>query len=242
MSGTQTQSKALSCCAIEHTETVENYLKAIFALAAEGQSAGTSEIAERLAVAPPSVSTMIRRLRDCELIEQATWGQVRLTAHGRIHAQRIVRRHRLLETFLHRVLGLSWDKVHAEAEVLEHRLSEQLEDLIDVSLGFPKRDPHGDPIPAKTGEHCESAESPLADARVGDRFMVERVSDRNSAALRSLGLLGIGPGAELHIEERSALGSMYVRSRGRGHVLSSTLVGIIRGHVVVAADEIRMPS
>lgn len=155
MSGTHTQSKALACCAIEHTETVENYLKAIFALAPEGQSAGTSEIAERLAVAPPSVSAMIRRLRDCELIEQATWGQVRLTAHGQSHAHRIVRRHRLLETFLHRVLGLGWDQVHAEAEVLEHRLSEQLEDLIDAALGSPDRDPHGDPIPPKTGEHRE---------------------------------------------------------------------------------------
>jgi DtxR family transcriptional regulator, Mn-dependent transcriptional regulator len=241
MSSTRTHSTTLPCCAIEHTETVENYLKALFVLSSGGEPARTSEIAQRLGVAPPSVSVMIGRLRDSDLVEQVTWGHVHLTPHGHLHARRVVRRHRLLETFLHRVLGLGWDRVHAEAEVLEHRLSEQLEDLIDASLGYPDRDPHGDPIPAKTGDHRESEESPLADAVVGDRFLVERVSDRDSAALRQLAILHIGPGVELEIEECSpAFGSMYVRSHGRGHILSRALVGTIRGRVVAASEQVQV--
>jgi DtxR family Mn-dependent transcriptional regulator len=237
MSGTQTQATTHPCCAIEHTETVENYLKAIFALSARGEPASTSAIADRLGVAAPSVSAMIGRLRECDLIEQAAWGHILLTAHGQVHARSVVRRHRLLETFLHRVLGLGWDEVHAEAEVLEHRLSEQLEDLIDAALDFPDRDPHGDPIPAKTGEHFENEELPLESAVPGDRFLVERVSDRDSTALRRLAQLDIGPGVELHVEQRSPeIGSMRVRTRGQRHALSATLVGIIRGHVVAPTE------
>lgn len=233
MSGTQAHAAAQSCCAIDHTETVENYLKAIFALSARGEPASTAAIAERLGVAAPSVSAMIVRLRESDLVEQATWGHIWLTAHGQRHARRVVRRHRLLETFLHRVLGLGWDEIHAEAEVLEHRLSEQLEDLIDAALDYPDRDPHGDPIPAKSGVHLENEELPLGSAIPGERFLVQRVSDRDSAALRRLAQLDIRPGVELDIEERSPeAGSMCVRAEGQRHTLNATLVGLIRGHVV----------
>lgn len=243
MSGFQTQSTAHPCCAIEHTETVENYLKAIFALSAKGEPASTSAIAERLGVAPPSVSAMVGRLRQGDLVEQAAWGHILLTAHGQIHARRVVRRHRLLETFMHQVLGLGWDEIHAEAEVLEHRLSDQLEDLIDAALDFPDRDPHGDPIPPKTGEHLENEELPLHSAVPGDRFLVERVSDRDSAALRRLAQLDIGPGVELDIEQLSTEdGLMCVRTRGERHALNATLVDVIRGHVVAPADSLPVQS
>jgi DtxR family transcriptional regulator, Mn-dependent transcriptional regulator len=243
MSAAQTQSTSHPCCAIEHTETVENYLKAIFALTARGEPASTSAIAERLCVASPSVSAMIGRLRGCGLIQQATWGQVLLTDHGAAHARRVVRRHRLLETFLHRVLGLGWDEVHAEAEVLEHRLSEQLEDLIDAALDFPERDPHGDPIPAKHGVHLESEELPLDIALPGDRFLVQRVSDRDSTALRRLAELDIGPGVELDIEDGSPeVGSICIRARGRRHALSARLVEVIRGQVVAPTDSWQVQS
>lgn len=233
MTGAKTQSRSRSCCAIEHTETVENYLKTIFALTAGGEPASTSAIADRLAVAAPSVSAMVGRLRGGGLIQQATWGHVLLTGHGEVHARRVVRRHRLLETFLHQVLGLGWDEIHAEAEVLEHHLSEQLEDLIDAALDFPARDPHGDPIPAKTGPHLENQELPLASAVPGDWFLVQRVSDHDSAALRSLAHLGIGPGTELNVAQRSSeVGALSVSARGEVHSLSSTLVGMIRGRVV----------
>lgn len=237
MSATRTHATAQSCCAIDHTETVENYLKAIFTLSARGEPASTAAIAERLGVAPASVSAMIARLRECDLIQQATWGHVLLTAHGSLHARRVVRRHRLLETFLYEVLGLGWDEIHAEAEVLEHRLSEQVEDLIDAALGFPNRDPHGDPIPAKLGVHLEDEELPLRSAAPGERFLVQRVSDRDSAALRRLAQLDIRPGVELDVEQRSPeAGSMCVRAEGQRHTLNATLVGLIRGHVVAPTN------
>jgi DtxR family Mn-dependent transcriptional regulator len=221
---------------------VENYLKAVFALSASGDPASTSAIAERLGVAPPSVSAMLSRLRDSDLIEQATWGHVVLTEHGQVHARRIVRRHRLLETFLHRVLGVAWDEIHAEAEVLEHRLSEHLEDLIDAVLDSPARDPHGDPIPGKTGEHLESDEAPLDSAVPGDRFLVQRVRDRDSKALRHLAALEIGPGVELDVEARSPrIGAMWVRTGGQRHALSAWLVNVIHG-TVVPADGTAVPS
>ena len=243
MSAAHTQATRHPCCAIEHTETVENYLKAIFALTAGGDAAGTSAIAERLFVASPSVSAMISRLRDCGLVKQATWGHIRLTEHGEVHARRVVRRHRLLETFLHRALGLAWDEVHAEAEVLEHKLSERVEDLIDAALGFPDRDPHGDPIPAKTGLHLENQELPLESAVPGDQFLVQRVSDRDSAALRRLAQLGIGPGTELDVDQRiTDTGAMSVRAHGEIHSLSAPLVSIIRGRVVAAASPTRSQS
>jgi DtxR family Mn-dependent transcriptional regulator len=216
---------------------VEDYLKAVFALTAGGDPASTSAIAQRVGVAPPSASAMIRRLRAAELVEQATWGQVVLTTHGYGHARQIVRRHRLLETFLHRVLGLGWDQVHAEAEVLEHGLSDHLEDLLDFALGFPDRDPHGDPIPAKTGAHLECGEAPLASAEPGDRFLVERVRDVDSDALRRLGALGIYPGLELEVEAwPGETGSMWVRIKGQRQALSQRLVDLIHGHVVLPQD------
>lgn len=243
MSGAHTQSTSRPCCAIEHTETVENYLKAIFTLTASGEPASTAAIAERLHVAAPSVSAMIGRLRVGDLIQQATWGHVLLTEHGMTHARSVVRRHRLLETFLHQALGLGWDEVHAEAEVLEHRLSERVEDLIDAALGFPDRDPHGDPIPAKTGLHLENQELPLASAVPGDQFLVQRVSDHDGAALRRLAHLGIGPGTELDVEQFSTdTGVMSVRATGEMLSLSGTLVGVIRGRVVASISTTGRPS
>jgi DtxR family Mn-dependent transcriptional regulator len=136
----------------------------------------------------------------------------------------------LLETFLHRYLDVSWDEVHAEAEVLEHALSPRLEERMDAALGHPDRDPHGDPIPPRTGPHDERGDTPLGDAEPGDRFVVRRVSDRDSAALRYLGELGIRPGVSLRIEDHAPFGGpLWVRVGGRSHALGSTLVGLIRG-------------
>lgn len=239
MPATQPHRRSLPCCVIEHSETVENYLKAIFGLSARGVPASTSAIAGRLGVAPASVSAMTNRLQDNSLVEHAGWGRVLLTTHGRVHAVAIVRRHRLLETFLHRVLGLSWDEVHAEAEVLEHGLSERLEDLIDAALGYPDRDPHGDPIPPKTGPHEESGETPLASAAPGDRFLVERVRDHDSAALRDLAGLDIRPGVALDIEHRAGVGGpLWVRRDGHRYALGSVLVDLIHGQVMDTARSV----
>jgi DtxR family Mn-dependent transcriptional regulator len=123
-------------------------LKAVLALTLWDDAAANSRIAAHLGVAPASSSVMVRRLREAGLVEQAGWGRVRLTEHGLAHARSVVRRHRLLETFLHRELGLGLDEIHAEAEVLEHGVSERVSDLLDALLGHPERDPHGSPIPA----------------------------------------------------------------------------------------------
>jgi DtxR family Mn-dependent transcriptional regulator len=224
--------RAPSCCVVEHTAAVEDYLKTIFGLSEQGQPASTSTLAERLGVAAPSVSAMLKRLEGGDLVAHTKRGQVMLTQHGRGHALRIVRRHRLLETFLARFLAVPWDEVHAEAEVLEHALSERLEERIDAALEHPARDPHGDPIPPRDGPHRENSDTPLAAATDGDEFLVARVSDRDSAALRYLAELGIRPGVRLVVGELAPFGGpLWVRLGARSHALGAPLVRLIHGHV-----------
>lgn len=189
---------------MEHTPAVEDYLKAIFHLSSRG-AASTSDIAEQLGVAAPSVSAMLRRLAEGDLVDRGT-RTVGLTEHGRRHALRIVRRHRLLEAFLAESLAVPWEEVHDEAEVLEHALSERLEQRIDAYLGYPERDPHGDPIPPVEGDHDESWSQPLWAAPAGVRFTVERVSDRDPQALRYLADCGIQPGVAVVVGERDPFG------------------------------------
>lgn len=218
---------------MEHTSTVEDYLKAIFALTSRGEAASTSAIAERVGVTASSVTAMVHRLRDNGLVQQAAWGRVALTAHGQRHAQAVVRRHRLLETFLHRVLGVAWDEIHDEAEVLEHHLSERLEHLIDAALGFPERDPHGDPIPRPRVKHEEHSETPLSRCHPGDSFLVQRVYDFDSQVLRCLAELDIRPGVSLEVERRSSdMGPMWVRVGNRPCLLSCALVNLIHGRIL----------
>jgi DtxR family Mn-dependent transcriptional regulator len=230
--GINVQADVRSCCKIEHTATVEDYLKAIFALASRGEAASTSAIAERLGVAGSSVTAMLHRLRDNGLVEQVAWGRVALTEHGQEHAQSVVRRHRLLETFLHRVLGVGWDEIHEEAEVLEHHLSSRLEHLIDAALGFPERDPHGDPIPRAGVTHTEHCDIPLGRCAPGDRFLVQRIHPSDSEALRSLAELDIRPGVSVEVERRSSdVGRMWVRVGDRHQSLAGALVNMIQGRV-----------
>lgn len=222
---------SLPCCSTEHSETVEDYLKAIFHSSSSGEPAATALVAERLGVAAPSVSAMVKRLQEGDLVEHAGRGRVMLTAHGRAHALSIVRRHRLLETFLHQSLDVPWDEVHAEAEALEHALSERLEDRIDAALGHPIRDPHGDPIPPKAGTHEERSESPLDRAAPGTSFLVQRVSDRDSDALRYLDALGIRPGVTLAVEERAPFGGpLWVQVGDQRHALGGPLTHLVYGH------------
>jgi DtxR family Mn-dependent transcriptional regulator len=223
------------CCTIDHTKTVERYLKALFENSKDGTSAGTSGLARTLGISPPSVTAMLHRLRDNELVEQTEWGQVSLTGHGLKHAHGVVRRHRLLETFLHDVLGIGWDELHAEAEKLEYGLSQRVEDLIDIALDHPRRDPHGDPIPAKDGAHDEGSELSLDRARPGDRFRVLRVHDRDPEALRALTAMEMGLGAEFEVlRELPATGALRVRHDGRHLILSAEVVRAIQGELLVA--------
>jgi len=132
---------------------------------------------------------------------------------------------------------MGWDEVHAEAELLEHVLSDRLEERIDAALGHPTHDPHGDPIPPRHGQHTEAVGQPLDTAPPGCRFRVERVSDRDSAALRYLSALGIAPGVVVDVEEQEPFGGpRWVRIDGARHALGAPLSGILRGHVVTEAE------
>ncbi|MHA6784536.1 metal-dependent transcriptional regulator [Pseudonocardia saturnea] len=215
------------------SRATEDYLKAIYNLAHLGEPVTTSAVAHELGVSSPSVSAMLKRLEDGELLARPDHRTVTLTDSGERAALRVVRRHRLLETFLARVLDVPWDEVHAEAELLEHALSERLEERIDTALGHPTHDPHGDPIPPRDGPHVEVRGTPLESVAAGVRFRVERVSDRDSAALRYLGELGVVPGAELVVEEQAPFGGpRWVRIGADRHALGAALTQLVHGDVL----------
>jgi DtxR family Mn-dependent transcriptional regulator len=182
---------------------VEDYLKAIYDLERGAQPATTNEIALRLAISPASVSGMVRRLADQGLITHEPYRGVRLTEDGRRAALRTLRRHRILECYLTEVLGYPWDRVHDEAEQLEHAASEELIERMATALGDPSHDPHGAPIPSREGEVDETALRALADTPVGERVRVRQVMDKDAERLRYLAELGIRPGAMLRILERA---------------------------------------
>lgn len=220
------------CCSIEHSDVVEDYLKAVFHLCTRSGQATTSALAAQLALSAPTVSAMLKRLEAAELVRRSPDHAVHLTEHGRRHALSVVRRHRLLEMFLAEVLEVPWDEVHAEAEVLEHALSARLEERIDTLLGRPTHDPHGDPIPPARGEHVEDWGTPLATSPAGGRFVVERVSDRDSGVLRHLAELGIRPGSELQVLEWAPFGGpLWVEVHGRRHALGTGLAHLVHGRV-----------
>lgn len=222
-----------ACCTITHSEAVEDYLKTVFALSARSGAVTSTGLAAQLGVTAPTASAMLKRLQAAELVQRSPEHQVELTEHGRRHALSVVRRHRLLEMFLVQVLGVPWDQVHDEAEVLEHALSRRLEERIDTLLGHPTRDPHGDPIPPSAGRHVEDWASPLAAAAAGRSFLVERVSDRDSAALRHLAELGIAPGSVLELEQWAPFGGpLWVQVGSERHALGAGLVQVIHGRVL----------
>src|SRR5512132_212572 len=152
------------------TGPVEDYLKAIYDLERVGETATTNDIAVRLSISPASVSGMVRRLADQKLITHEPYRGVRLTTDGRRAALRTLRRHRILECYLSEVLGYPWDRVHEEAEQLEHAASEELIERMAAALGDPVLDPHGAPIPTRDGRVNEASLRPLADVAQGERF------------------------------------------------------------------------
>ncbi|MFB2555763.1 metal-dependent transcriptional regulator [Herbiconiux liangxiaofengii] len=178
----------------------ENYLKAIYAHT-EWQPVpiSPSVLAGRLGVAPSSVTEMVKKLAAGGLLTHVPYGPLTLTPEGRRRAVGVVRRHRLIETWLVREMGYDWDEVHDEAEVLEHALSDRLLDAIDDRLGHPAQDPHGDPIPSALGVVPSFDALLLADARPGHEGRVVRISDRDPALLRALAADGIGPGSAVRV-------------------------------------------
>ena len=157
----------------------------------------SSQLAARLGLAPSSITEMVRKLAGQGLVEHARYGTIVLTARGRAEALRMVRRHRLIETWLVREFGYGWDEVHDEAEVLEHALSDRLLDALDARLGHPTADPHGDPIPAADGTVPALDGVLAASLPAGERGRVLRISDRDPEVLRLLAAEGVGVGSEV---------------------------------------------
>lgn len=188
------------------TGTVEDYLKAIYELERGSAAAGTNDIAQLLALTPASVTGMVKRLADQGLLAYEPYRGVKLTEAGRRAALRTLRRHRVIESYLVQVLGYSWDRVHDEAERLEHAASEELVDRMAESMGEPAVDPHGAPIPARDGTIDERDYHSLSDLGEGVTARVVRVGDDNPQMLRYLFEVGIVPSVEVTVVERAPFG------------------------------------
>jgi DtxR family Mn-dependent transcriptional regulator len=187
-----------------NTESVDNYLKAIYSLGGtEEERVTSSALSERLGVAPASVTNMLQKLAasPTSFVEYEARRGVRLSAAGRRRALEILRHHRLLETFLYKVLDYPIEEVHDEAERLEHFISERFEERIDAKLGRPKFDPHGHCIPALDGKMEKQASRPLTAIENEGHFVVDSISDRDSRLLKSLKTHGITPGVRLHVTQ-----------------------------------------
>jgi DtxR family transcriptional regulator, Mn-dependent transcriptional regulator len=181
---------------------VQDYLKAIYQLGESGDATGpitTSQVAETLSVTTASASNMLKKLDGLGYVTQVKRQGVELTEAGRQAALEVVRHHRLLETYLATRLGMSWDEVHREAEVLEHHVSSTLAARIAEALGHPERDPHGHPIPTSAGQVAETPSRRLSELPDGARAVVGRVDDRDDALLRFLAERGLVPGARVEV-------------------------------------------
>ena len=185
------------------SQSIEDYLKAIYVLEHEGAGATTNNIAEALSVSSASVTNMLKKLSTMKLINHKSYRGAELTKAGEKIALEIIRHHRLLELYLKEMMGYSWDEVHDEAEKLEHHISEQFEDKIAELLNNPTHDPHGDPIPTKDGQVPEMASLAITDAEINKAYLIGRVKDQDPELLRYLEKTGILPGVKLTILEKA---------------------------------------
>jgi DtxR family transcriptional regulator, Mn-dependent transcriptional regulator len=210
--------------AADLTVAVQDYLKTIYALESEGARVTTSALASRMSVSAPSATAMTKRLADLGLVERAPYRGVALTETGRSGALEVIRHHRLLERYLVDRLGLALDEVHAEAELLEHALSEELEAKIDAELGYPTHDPHGDPIPDRELRVSHGPGRTLVDLGAGERASVSRVPDGDPELLRYLTGLGLVPEAGVEVVSHAPFGGpVTVRTESGEHAISREL-------------------
>jgi DtxR family Mn-dependent transcriptional regulator len=213
-----------------NTEAVEDYAKTIHALAGrEGGPVGTSALAVRLGVSPGTVTAMLKRMAEMGLVEHEPYHGVVLTESGERVALEVIRHHRLIEAYLANALGMPWDRVHDEAEVLEHYISEELEERIATALGDPSHDPHGDPIPDRGLAVASEEGISLADLEPGEGGTFSRVSDSDPEMLRYLDQRGIHPGVELRLRAREPFdGPLFVQVGGDEHVLGHRIAAAMR--------------
>lgn len=184
------------------SQSVEDYLKAIYVLESENEAATTTNIAKAMKVSSASVTNMLKRLAKMKLLKHQSYKGATLTPAGKKIALEILRHHRLLELYLQEVMGYSWDEVHDEAENLEHHISEQFEDKIAELLNHPTHDPHGDPIPSKDGVMPEMAQLSISDAEEDTAYIIGRVKDQDPELLRYLEKKGIIPGVKIRVLEK----------------------------------------
>jgi DtxR family Mn-dependent transcriptional regulator len=215
---------------ISPSSAIEDYAKAIYALQVRGDGpVSTNALAERLKVTPASASGMVKRLGELGLVDHTPYRGVTLTESGRRVALEVLRHHRLLELYLVESLGVPWDRVHEEAEVLEHVLSEELEALIAAKLGNPTRDPHGDPIPTSDLVIRETPTRTLQSLEPGASGVFTRVSDADPDMLRFLADRGIAPGDRFEILDKQPFdGPLFVRFGDQVHVLGGQLTRAMR--------------
>jgi DtxR family Mn-dependent transcriptional regulator len=215
------------------SSAIEDYAKAIYALEHRaGAAVSTNAIAERMGVTPASASGMVKRLGELGLVEHQPYHGVSLTESGRRVALEVMRHHRLLELYLVESLGVPWDRVHEEAEVLEHVLSEELEELIAAKLGDPTRDPHGDPIPSRDLTIDEGPTQSLQALEPGAGGTFARISDSDPDMLRFLADRGIAPGDAFEVLDKQPFdGPLFVRFGDHVHVLGGSLARAMRVEV-----------
>jgi DtxR family Mn-dependent transcriptional regulator len=215
------------------SSAIEDYAKAIYALELrEGDAVSTNALAERLGVTAASASGMVKRLGELGLVEHQPYHGVSLTRDGRRVALEVMRHHRLLELYLVRSLDVPWDRVHEEAEVLEHVLSEELEELIAAKLGDPTHDPHGDPIPTRDLRIEEGPTRSMQSLDAGANGTFARVSDSDPEMLRFLAERGISPGEAFEVIDKQPFdGPLFVRFGDNVHVLGGMLAKAMRVRV-----------
>ena len=215
-----------------HGAAVEDYAKAIYALQRREDKVTTNALAERLGVTAGSVSGMVKRLDGLGLVTHEPYKGVELTEAGERVALEVLRHHRLLELYLAESLGVPWDRVHDEAEVLEHHISEELEALIAAKLGHPTHDPHGDPIPDVELRIVEGDTQALESLEVGASGTFVRVSDSDPEMLRYLSDRGIAPGDRFEIVDKQPFGGpVFARFGDDTHVLGGALAAAMRAEL-----------
>ncbi|HET8522417.1 MAG TPA: metal-dependent transcriptional regulator [Thermomicrobiales bacterium] len=214
---------------------MEDYLKAVYRLRDEHGQVTTLRLADELGVTGPSVTNMVKRLHEMHLLNHTRYHGVELTPAGEKIALEVIRHHRLLELYLAESLGYPWDEVHAEAERLEHHVSDELEARMDSALGYPTRDPHGDPIPSPEGEIGTVPGTRLLDLAPGASGTVVRVSDRDPEQLRYLGSLGLYPGIDVTVIDRLPFeGPITIRIGDATHTIGRPLAAAV--HVSERAE------
>jgi DtxR family Mn-dependent transcriptional regulator len=210
-------------------QAIEDYLKTIYGLEQEKSPVSTSRIAAAREVKPGSATSMVQRLHKLNLVNYEKHYGVTLTDAGRDIALEVIRHHRLVELYLIEALGFSWDEVHEQADLLEHVISEKLEERIAAALNYPEFDPHGDPIPSKDGQVADVQALPLSELRPGARAAVSRIpDDADGELLRYLGALGLTPGQVLVVREVAPFdGPLTLEVNGERQIVGRRVAGAV---------------